>query len=131
SSLTMRLALPEALDRGAGKICAGVMGAIAAAAFLTVIMVAGVVAMSFMLSVAVAVTEWLPSATLVLSQLAMYGDADAVPTMVPSTKKSTRMTVSPDMAAALAVAVSATVPLTVAPAAGAVRATVGFGQAPP
>ena len=61
--------MPEALDRGAGKICAGVMVTLAAAWFFTVIMSAGVVAGSFLLSVTVAVTEWLPSSTLVLSQV--------------------------------------------------------------
>jgi hypothetical protein len=53
----LRLAIPEALDRGAGNICAGVMGTLAAAWFFTVIMVAPVVAVSFLLSVALAVTE--------------------------------------------------------------------------
>jgi hypothetical protein len=43
--------------------------------------------------------------------------------------KSTRVTVRPFAVDADAVAVSITVPLTVAPGAGAVRAIVGSGQA--
>jgi hypothetical protein len=54
----------------------------------------------------------------------------AVPTIVPSIMKSTRVTVRPFAVDADAVAVSITaVPLTVAPGAGAVRAIVGSGQA--
>src|SRR5215217_6819429 len=74
-----------------------------------------------MRSYALAVTAWLPLATAAEFHVAEYGDVVAVPTMLPSTRNSTRP--MPVLSAALAVSV--TVPETVAPAVGAVTATVG------
>ena len=70
---------------------------------------------------------WLPSPTVVLSQLTVYGAALAVATIAPSTRKSTRVIEAPPMAAALAV--SLTVRFTVAP--GDVMVMVGAGHVPP
>src|SRR4051794_12265618 len=62
-----------------------------------------------------------PSATDCEFQSKLYGDVGSVPTVCPSTRKSTWSTamLSP------AVAASVTVPLTPAPAAGLVKLTVG------
>jgi hypothetical protein len=82
-----------------------------------------------MLSVAVAVSEWLPFVALVLSQLNVYGEAVTVPREAPSRRNWTLAMVRllyPGAGAALAVI--ATVPLTAAPLAGEVMETVGGGH---
>ena len=55
----------------------------------------------------------MPSLTVVLSQLTVYGAMLAIPTLAPSTMKSTRMTMAPMLDAAAAL--SFTVRFTVAP----------------
>src|SRR2546426_152282 len=66
SSLTVKSAVPEAGDIGAGKICAAAMATAAIAIPVVLIMMAGVVAVSPALSVTLAVSEWLPLVTVVL-----------------------------------------------------------------
>src|ERR1700736_5703655 len=73
------------------------------------------------LSVTFAVRLWVPSVTVDVLQVALYGDVIADPITVPSTMKSTRATVTPGAAVGLAVRV--TVRLTVVP--GDVRVIVG------
>src|ERR1700693_79568 len=73
------------------------------------------------LSVTFAVRLCIPSVTVDVFQLAVYGDVIADPITVPSTMKSTRVTVPP--VAAVGLAVRVTVRLTVVP--GDARVTVG------
>src|SRR5215472_2714535 len=114
---------PEALESVMGKTCADDI----AAAILppdTVTMTAAEVAVPLMLSVALAVSEWLPFVAMVLSQLTVYGALVTVPRdVVPSSRNWTLAMVYPIAAAALAV--TATVPLTPAPFIGDVILTVG------
>ena len=91
---TIRSAVPVASEAGARGICADLIVALKAAMFCTVTATAEEVAVPFALSVAFAVIVWLPLATVVLSQLTVYGEAILVPTTVPSTMKSTRAMVS-------------------------------------
>src|SRR5690242_14034077 len=88
SEATLMRAIPEALESRVGKICADDIAA--AAIPVVVTMTAVEVAVPPMLSVALAVNEWLPLVTLVLSQLTVYGALVAVPReVVPSTKNWT------------------------------------------
>jgi hypothetical protein len=73
------------------------------------------------LSVTFAVRLCVPSVTVDVLQVALYGDVVADPITVPSTMKSTRVTVTP--VAAIGLAVRVTVRLTVVP--GDARVTVG------
>ena len=73
------------------------------------------------LSVTFAVRLCVPSATVEVVQVALYGDVIADPITVPSTMKSTRVTVTP--VAVVGLAVRVTVRLTVVP--GDARVTVG------
>ena len=89
--------------------------------FVTVTDTAADVAIIPALSVTFAVRLCIPSVTVEVFQLAVYGDVIADPITVPSTIKSTRVTDTPEALAALAE--RATVRFTVAP--GDARVTVG------
>ncbi len=69
SSFTVIFPVPEALEPGAGNICAGAMATAITAMLDTVMVIAGVVAVSLALSVTLAVSIWLPMVTVVLFQL--------------------------------------------------------------
>src|SRR5688500_15176839 len=79
------------------------------------------VAMLFAVSTARAASVTVVPAALLLFHATLYGLDVSVPTIAPLTRNSTRAT----PLASLASAASVTVPLTVAPAAGLVIATVG------
>src|ERR1700739_2684737 len=79
SEATLMRATPTALESRVGKICADDIAAAAAIPPVTVTMTAVEVAVPPMLSVALAVNEWLPLVALVLSQLTVYGALVAVP----------------------------------------------------
>src|SRR5436305_5551476 len=89
--------------------------------FVTITVTDVVVVLFPAVSTARAATVWLPSGTDVESQLNEYGVVVAVPTTLPSTKKSTWSTAT----LSLAVADSVTVPAAVEPALGAVSDTIG------
>ena len=89
--------------------------------FATITDTAADVAIIPALSVTFAVRLCVPSVTLDVLQVALYGDVVANPITVPSTMKSTRVTVTP--VAAVGLAVRVTVRLTVVP--GDARVTVG------
>ena len=89
--------------------------------FTTITDTAADVAIFPALSVTFAVRLCVPSVTVDVLQVALYGDVIADPITVPSTMKSTRVTVTP--VAVVGLAIRVTVRLTVVP--GDVRATVG------
>src|SRR5687768_15901965 len=90
-------------------------------ALLTVIVRLALVVWLLAASLARAVTVAGPLATVLVSQVAVYGLVGSVPTTVPLTRKSTWLT--PTLS--LASAASGMLPLTVAPSAGSVRLTAG------
>src|SRR4051812_30294856 len=112
--------LPETVAPSAGAV--SVTGGGGASAFDTGTLAAVGGGVLLLESLARAVMAWLPFATVVEFQVALYGAVVSVATTVPSTRKSTEDTAT----LSAAVALTATeVPETVAPSAGAVRLTVG------